>query len=116
VPCRRQPALVRVEHVQPGERVSVERLHAHFELAVIAEGHAVPGIEFLLVDLGNVVEDDEDPLRGVLDNCCERPVPADVVPAESQTPAFQPPGSPLRGIRAACRHLCGIHVAAVGGV
>ena len=111
-----QPALVGVEHVQPGQFVSVERLHPDLELAVEPEGYPVPGVEFLLVELGDVVEHDEDPLAGVLDNSGERTVPADVFTAESQAPALKPPGAPLRGMRAAHDHLRRIHVAAVGGV
>ena len=111
-----QPALVGVKHVQPGQLVPIERLHPDLELAVEPEGHPVPGVEFLLVDLGDVVEHDEDPLVGVFDNSGERTVPADVLTAESQAPALEPPGAPLRGVRAARGHLRRIHVAAVGGV
>lgn len=116
MPRGRQSALVRVEHVQPGERVSVERLHADLELAVIAERHAVPGIEFLLVNLGNVIEHDEYPLVGVLDHGGEGAVPANVLATERKAPAFQPPAAPLGGVRAALGHLRRVHVAAVSGV
>jgi hypothetical protein len=116
VPCGRQAPLVGVEHVQPGQRVAVEGLHADLKLAVVPEGHPVPGIEFLLINLRYVVEHDEDPLGGVLDNRGEGTVPADVLTAESQAPALQPPAAPLRGVRAAGQHLRWIHVAAVGGV
>jgi hypothetical protein len=116
VPCGRQAALVRVEHVQPGQRVAVEGLHADLELAVVPEGHPVPGVEFLLVNLRDVVEHDEDPLGGVFDNRGEGTVPADVLTAESQAPSLQPPAAPLRGVRATSEHLRWIHVAAVGGV
>jgi hypothetical protein len=91
-------------------------LHPDLELAIEAEGHPVPAIEFLLVVLGDVVEHDEHPLGGVLDDSGERTVPADVLTAESQAPALEPPGAPLRGVRAALEHLHRIHVAAVGGV
>jgi hypothetical protein len=116
VPCGRQATLVGVEHVQPGQRVPVQGLHADLQLAVVAEGYPVPGVEFLLVNLWYVVEHDEDPLGGVLDNRGEGAVPADVLTAECQAPAFQPPAAPLRGVRAAGEHLLWIHVAAVGGV
>lgn len=116
MPCRRQPTLVRVEHVQPGQRVAVKGLHADLELAVVPEGHPVPGVELLLVDFRYVIEHDEDPLRGVLDNRGEGTVPADVLTAESQAPSLQPPAAPLRGVRASGEHLRWIHVAAVGGV
>ena len=116
MPRRRQPTLVRVEHIQPGQRVAVKSLHADLELAVVPEGHSVPGVEFLLVDLRDVVERDEDALGGVFDDRGERTVPADVLTAEGQAPAFKPSGAPLRGVRAAREHLRRIHVAAVGGV
>jgi hypothetical protein len=96
VPRGRQAALVGVEHVQPRERVAVQGLHADFQLAVVAERLAVPGVEFLFVDLGDVVEHDEDPLAEVLHHGSECTVPADVLPAEGQAPALQPPGSSLR--------------------
>jgi hypothetical protein len=83
VPRGRQATLIGVEHVQPGQRVTVKGLHADLELAVVPEGHPIPGVEFLLVDLRYVVEDDEDPLGGVLDNRGEGAVPADVLTAES---------------------------------
>jgi hypothetical protein len=114
-----QPALVGVEHVQPGQRVPVivgVGLHPDLELAVEAEGHPVPAVEFLLVDFRDVVEHDEHPLGGVLDDRGERTVPADVLTAEGQTPAFKPSGASLRRVRAAREHLRRIHVAAVGGV
>ena len=111
-----QPALVGVEHVKPGERVPVQGLHPDLELAVEAEGHPVPAIEFLLVDLRDVVDHDEHPLGRILDDSGERTVPPDVLTAESQAPPLQPPGAPLRGVRAALEHLLRIHVAAVGGV
>jgi hypothetical protein len=116
VPRGGQPALVGVEHVQPGEGVPVQGLHPDLELAVVAERHAVPGVEFFLVDLGNVVEHDEYSLIGVFHHGGESAVPADVFATESQAPALQPPGSPLRGVRAALGHLRRIHVAAVSGV
>jgi hypothetical protein len=116
VPRGRQPTLVRVEHVKPGERVPIEGLHADLELAVIPERDAVPGVEFFLVDLRYVVEHDEDPLGGVFHHGGERAVPADVLAAERQSPALKPPGAPLRGMRAARGHLRWIHVAAVSGV
>ena len=116
MPGRRQATLVGVEHVEPGQRVTVKGLHADLELAVVPEGHPVPGVEFLLVDLRYVVEHDEDPLSGVLDHRSKGTVPADVLTAESQAPSLQPPGAPLRGVRAAGEHLRWIHVAAVGGV
>jgi hypothetical protein len=96
VPCGRQSALVRVEHVRPGEHVPVEGLHADLHLAVVAQRDTVPAVELLLVDLRDVVEHDEDPLGGVLHDSGQRTVPADVLPAESQAPAFKPPGAPLR--------------------
>jgi hypothetical protein len=111
-----QPALVAVEHVQPGERVPVERLHPDLDLGVVAEGNPVPVVEFLLVDLRDVVEHDEYPHGGILDDGGERTLPGDVLTAERQAPAFQPPGPPLRGVRAASQHLRRIHVAAVGGI
>ena len=111
-----QPALVGVEHVQPGERVPVQGLHPDLELAVEAQGHPVPAVEFLLVDLRDVVKHDEHPLGGLLNDSGERTVPADVLTAEGQAPPLQPPGAPLRGVRAAREHLLRIHVAAVGGV
>jgi hypothetical protein len=118
VPCGGQATFVAVEHVHPGELVlvPVEHLHPDLDLGVIAEGYPVPVIELFLVDLWHVVEHDEHPLSGILDHRSERTVPADVLTAERQTPAFQPPGAPLRGMRAACQHLRRIHVAAVGGV
>jgi hypothetical protein len=116
MPRRRQPTLVRVEHVEPGERVPVESLHPDLELSVIPERDAVPGVEFLLVDLRDVVEHDEDSLGGVFHHGGERAVPADVLAAERQSPALEPPGALLRGMRAARGHLRWIHVAAVGGV
>jgi PH (Pleckstrin Homology) domain-containing protein len=116
VPCGRQAALVGVEHVEPGERVPVQGLHANLQLPVVAQRHAVPGVELLLVDLGDVVEHDEDALVGGFHHGGERPVPADVLAAECQAPALEPPGAPLRGVRAARGHLRRIHVAAVGGV
>jgi hypothetical protein len=91
-------------------------LHPDLELAVEAERDPVPAVEFLLVDLRDVVEHDEDALGGVLDDRGERTVPADVLTAEGQAPAFKPSGAPLRGVRAAREHLRRIHVAAVGGV
>lgn len=51
VPCGGQPALVGVEHVKPGEHVPVQGLHPDLDLAVVAEGNAVPVVEFLLVVL-----------------------------------------------------------------
>lgn len=116
VPGRRQPALVCVKHVQPGEHVPVQGLYPDLELAVIAEGNSVPVVEFLLVDLGDVVQHDEYPLGGILDDSGERTLPADVLTTESQAPAFEPPAAPLRGVRAARQHLRRIHVAAVGGI
>jgi hypothetical protein len=116
VPRGGQSALVGVEHVEPGERVSVERLHADLELAVVAERLAVPGVEFLLVSLGNVVEHDEYSLVRFFYYGGEGPVPADVLATESQAPVLQPPGAPLRGVGAALGHLRRIHVAAVSGV
>jgi hypothetical protein len=96
VPRGRQAAFVGVEHVQPGERVAVQGLYADLQLAVVAERYAVPGIEFLLVDLGDVVEHDEDALGGILHHGGERTVPADVLAAECQAPALQPPSASLR--------------------
>jgi hypothetical protein len=119
VPRGGQPALVGVEHVEPGERVPVPvliGLHPDLELAVEAEGYPVPAVEFFLVDFRHVVEHDEHPLGGVLDDRGERTVPADVLTAEGQTPAFKPSGALLRRVRAALEHLRRIHVAAVGGV
>jgi hypothetical protein len=117
VPRGGQPALVCVEHVQPGERVPVLLgLHPDLELAVEAEGHPVPAVKFLLVDLRHVVEHDEHSLGGVLDDRGERTIPADVLTAEGQAPAFEPSGAPLRRVRAALEHLRRIHVAAVGGI
>jgi hypothetical protein len=116
VPRGRQAALVGVEHVQPGQRVAVKGLHADLELGVVPEGHPVPGVEFLLVDLRYVVEHDEDPLGRVLDDRGEGAVPAEILAPETQAPALKPSGAPLRGMRAAQKHLRRIHVAAVGGV
>jgi hypothetical protein len=117
VPRGGQPALVGVEHVQPGERVPVVLgLHPDLELAVEAEGYPVPAVEFLLVDFRDVVERNEHPLRRVLDDRGERTVPADVLTAKSKAPALKPSGAPLRRVRAALEHLRRIHVAAVGGV
>ena len=116
MPGRRQAAFVPVEHVQPGEHVAVKRLHAHPQLAVVAEGEPVPAVEFLLIGLRHVIQDDEHALRGVFDDGGERPVPAHVLAAERQAPALQPAGSALRRMRAAGQHLRWIHVAAVGGV
>jgi Bacterial PH domain len=116
VPRGGQASLVAVEHVQPGEHVPIERLHPDLELRVVAEGNPVPVVELFLVDLWHVVEHDEYALGGILDNRGERTVPADVLTAERQTPAFQPPCAPLRGMRAAFQHLRRIHVAAIGGV
>jgi hypothetical protein len=112
----REPALVGVKYVQPRQHVIVQGLHPDLELAVEAEGYPVPAVEFLLVDLRNVVEHDEDPLGGVLDDGGERTVPADVLTAESQAPALKPPGALLRGVGAAHEHPRRVHVAAVGGV
>jgi hypothetical protein len=116
VPRGRQSTLIGIEHIQPGQHVPVERLHAHLELAVVPEGDPVPGIEFPLVDLGYVIEHEEDTLSGVFDHRGEGTIPANVLTAESQAPALQPPGPTLRGMRAAGKHLRWIHVAAVGGV
>ena len=96
MPRGRQAAFVGVEHVQPGERVAVQGLHADLQLAVIAKRYAVPGVEFLLVDLGDVVEHDEDALGRVLHHGGERTVPANVLAAKCQAPALQPPGASLR--------------------
>src|SRR5690349_16318187 len=112
----REPALIGVEYVQPRNHVTVQGLHPDLELAVKAEGYPVPAVEFLLVDLRNVIEHDEHPLGGILDDGGERTVPADVLPAESQAPALEPPRSPLRGVGAAREHPRRVHVAAVGGV
>jgi hypothetical protein len=116
VPRGGQPALVGVEHVQPGERVPLLGQHPDLELAVKPEGYAVPAVELLLVDLRDVVDHDEHTLGGILDDRGERTVPADVLTAEGQTPAFKPSGAPLRRVRAALEHLRRIHVAAVGGI
>jgi hypothetical protein len=116
VPGGREPALIRIQHVKPGQRVAIQVLDPDLELAVVAEGHPVPRVEFLLVDLWDVVEHDKDTLGGVLGNRGEGSIPADVLTAESQAPALQPPRAPLRGVRAAGEHLRRIHVAAVGGV
>jgi len=91
-------------------------LHPDLDLAVEAEVYPVPAVEFLLVDLRNVVEGDEDPLRRILDDRSEGTVPTELFAPETQAPALQPPGAPLRGMRAAQEHLRRIHVAAVGGV
>jgi Bacterial PH domain len=119
VPRGGQPALVGVKHVQPGEHVPVRvllGLHPHLELAVEPEGYPVPAVKFLLVDLRDVVEHHEHPLRRVLDHRGERTVPADVLTAKSKAPALKPSGGPLRRVRAALKHLRRIHVAAVGGI
>jgi Bacterial PH domain len=116
MPCGGQAAFVAVEHVQPGERVPVARLHSDLELRVVTEGYPVPVVELLLVDLWHVVEHDKNALGDILDHRGERTVPADVLTAERQAPAFQPPAAPLRGVRAAGLHLRRIHVAAVCGV
>jgi hypothetical protein len=115
-PVGGQPAFVGVEHVKPGERVSVQGLHPDLDLAVEAEVDPVPAVKFLLVDLGNVVERDEHSVGGVLDDRSEGTVPAEILASETQAPALEPPGAPLRGMRAAQKHLRRIHVAAVGGV
>ena len=112
----RRSALVGVEHVQPGERVSVQALHPDLDLAVEAEVDPVPAVEFLLVILRNVVERDEHPVCRVLDHRGEGAVPAELLAPESQAPALKPPGAPLRGVGAAQEHLRRVHVAAVGGV
>jgi hypothetical protein len=116
VPRGGQPAFVGVEHVQPGERVPVQGLHPDLDLAVEAEANPVPAIEFLLVDLRNVVERDEHSLSRVLDDRSEGSVPAEILAPETQAPSLKPPGAPLRGVRAAQEHLRRIHVAAVGSV
>jgi hypothetical protein len=116
VPRGGQPAFVAVEHVEPGERILIERLHPDLDLGVVAEGNPVPVVQFLLVYLRDVVQDDKYPHGGILDDGGERTIPADVLTAKRQAPALQPPGSPLRGMRAACQHLRRIHVAAVGGI
>jgi hypothetical protein len=89
-----EPALVGVEYVQPGEYVPVEGLHPDLDLAVEAEVNPVPAVEFLLVDLGNVVERDEYPLRGVLHHGGEGAVPAEFLATESQAPALEPSAPP----------------------
>ncbi len=116
VPRGGQAALVRVEHVEPGERVPFQGLHPDLDLAVHAERDPVPVVELLLVALWHVVKHHEDPLGGILDDGGEGALPADVLATEGQAPALQPPGALLRGVRAAREHLLRIHVAAVGGI
>jgi hypothetical protein len=95
MPGGRQPALPCVQHVQPGEDVAVEGLHAHLDLAVVTKRDTVPDVQCLLIDLGNVVQDDEHSVPRLLDDRGQRPVPPHVFTAEGQPPALQPPRSPL---------------------
>jgi len=89
-----EPALVGVEYVQPGEHVPVQGLHPDLDLAVEAEVDPVPAVEFLFVDLRNVVERDEYALCSVLDHRGQGTVPAEILATESQAPALKPPAAP----------------------
>src|SRR5215470_16048804 len=110
---RRQAALVGVEHVEPGEHVTVERLHAYPQLAVVVEGGPVPAVQRPLVALRDVVEHHEHPLRRVFDNGGARAFPADVLATEREPPALQPARAALGRVRAPLRHLRRVHVAAI---
>jgi hypothetical protein len=96
VPRGWQATLVEVQHVQPGQYVTVERLYPDLDLPVVAERDAVPAVEFLLVGLEHVVEHDEDTLIRILDDGRQGPIPPDVRPAERQPPALQPATASLR--------------------
>src|SRR5215470_17654729 len=110
---RGEPALVGVEHVEPGEHVTVERLHAYPQLAVVVEGGPVPAVQRPLVALRDVVEHHEHPLRRVFDNGGARAFPADVLATEREPPALQPARAALGRVRAPLRHLRRVHVAAI---
>ena len=64
---RREPALVGLQHVHPGQGVAVEGLDPQPDLSVEAVVGALPAVQAALVVGGDVVEPDEDLLTGRLD-------------------------------------------------